>query len=135
MDRSPEVLYALTKRFNAQKTKWAGKNWTYSPFSTNGMANASQAANTVGISVARDGKKDGNKYSKRTFIMTLKKSGKNGIKKTKKNSQGNPAVTVESIGRDPHHAAKIIKKQIFLSDNDKNIALRKLYALARSTRA
>ena len=131
-DRSNDVIWGITKRFNCNKTKWNGKNWTHSPFSTNGMMNAGQMSNTIGISVRKDKTE---KNFKRTFTMTLKKPAKNGISKRKTKSQSNPAVSVQDIGRDVHHAAKIIKKQRFISDADKKQALRKLFKLARSTRA
>ena len=128
-ERSPEVIWGLTKRFNCQKTKWMGKNWTYSPFSTDGRMNASQAANTVGVSVRKD---KTSKNFRRTFTITLKKSAKSGIKKTKKNSQGNPAVSAIDI-REPNKAAKAIQALPFISDVDKKIALRKLGRLVAST--
>ena len=129
-DRSPEVMWALTKRFNANKTKFMGKHWTTSVFSNTGRHCASEAANTIGISV-RKTKTD--KNFKRTFTMTLKHKARHGIAKVKKGSQRNPAVSVQDIGRDPNHAAKIIKKQRFLSEADRSAALRKLAKLADST--
>ena len=131
-DRSNDIIWGITKRFNCQKTKWNGKHWSYSPFSTNGMLNAGQMSNTIGISV-RKTKTD--KNFKRTFTMTLKHSAKNGISKRKPKSQSNPAVSEQDIGRDVHHAAKIIKKQRMISEADKKQALRKLFKLAKSTRA
>ena len=66
--------------------------------------------------------------------MTLKHKAKNGISKRKANSAGNPAVSVQDIGRSPGRAARIIQKQPFISDADKKVALRRLAALANSTR-
>ena len=112
-DRSQDEMWGLTKRFNANKTKWCGKNWTWSAYSTDGRLNASQAANTIGVSVRRE---KGAKGKKRTFTMSLKSKAKNGIKKAKKDSQGCPAGSTMDIGRDPHRAAKIIQKQLFISE-------------------
>ena len=131
-DRSNDIIWGITKRFDSATTKWNGKNWTHCPFSNNGMFNAGQMSNTIGISVRKDKTE---KNFKRTFTMTLKHSAKNGISKRKPKSQSNPAVSVQDIGRDVHHAAKIIKKQRFVSDADKKQALRRLQKLARSTRA
>ena len=39
-DRSNDVIWGILKRFDSAKTKWNGKNWTHSPFSSNGMYNA-----------------------------------------------------------------------------------------------
>ena len=107
-DRSTEVIWGLTKRFNAQTTKWMGKHWSYSPFSSNGFSNASQSANTIGIAVAKVATP---KNFKRTFTMSLKKDGKNGIKKNKKASQGNPATSEMKLGSDANHSAKAILAQ------------------------
>merc|ERR1719433_340131 len=104
-DRSPEVIWGLTKRFNCNKTKFMGKAWTTSVFSNTCRHCASEAANTIGISV-RKTKTD--KNFKRTFTMTLKHKARHGI-------------------------AKIKKKQRFLSEADRNAALRKLAKLADST--
>jgi hypothetical protein len=123
-------MWGLTKRFNCFKTKFMGKHWSHSPFATNGMHNASQAANTIGITVRKD-KTD--KNFKRTFTMTLKHKAQHGIKKVKKNSQSNPAVSVMDVGRSPKHAAKVIQAQRPVTSAQKLNALRKLAALARST--
>lgn len=131
-DRSQDIIWGITKKFNCEKTKWNGKHWSYSAFSNNGMLNAGQAGNKVGITVAKEATA---KNFKRTFTMTLKHKAKNGIAKRLMGSQSNPSTSIQVIGRDVHHAAKIINKQRFLSDNDKKAALRKLAALAHSTRA
>ena len=131
-DRSQDIIWGITKRLNCHKTKWNGKHWTYSPFSSNGMLNAGQAGNTLGITVRKDSTA---KNFKRTFTMTAKHAGKNGIAKRLYGSQSNPSTTVQDIGRDVHHAAKIIQKQRFLGDNAKKQALRRLAKLARSTRS
>ena len=115
-DRSQDIIWGITKRFNCQKTKWNGKHWTYSAFSSNGMYNAGQMSNTVGITVKKDKTA---KNFKRTFTMTSKHQAKNGISKRKPKSKSNPAISEQDLGRDVHHAAKIIKKQRFLSDTDK----------------
>lgn len=112
-DRSPEVVWGLTKRFNCFKTKWNGKHWTYSPFSTNGFHNASQSANTIGVSVSKTASKNN---FKRTFTMTLKHKAKNGICKRHANSQGNPATSIMNCGTGPNKAAKAIQAQRFISD-------------------
>lgn len=129
-DRSQDIIWGVTKRFNCNKTRWNGKDWTYSPFSVDGKLNAGQADNTIGITVK---KTKTNKNFKRTFTMTLKHQQKNGIAKRKPGSQANASTTVQDIGRDVHHAAKIINKQRFISDTDKKAALRKLFKLAKST--
>jgi hypothetical protein len=131
-DRSTEVIWGLTKRFNCHTTKWNGKQWSHSPFSTNGFNNASQSANTIGITVRKEAT---TKNFKRTFTMTLKKDGKHGIKKNKKTSQGNPATSVMDVGRDAHHAAKAILAQRPVTTKQKTAALKKLARLARSTRS
>lgn len=105
MDRSPEVIWGLTKRFNCYKTKFMGKHWSYSPFSMDGRHNAQQAANTLGVNVRQEKTTKG---TKRTFTMTLKKAQKNGISKTKTGSQANPSTTVMDIGRCPNRAAQAI---------------------------
>ena len=130
-DRSPEVIWALTKRFNCNKTRWMGKDWTTSPFSVDGRHNASQAANTIGISVRKDSAKTN---FRRTFTLNLKHKAKNGIAKRKTGSQGNPATSTIDI-REPTKAAKAIQSCLFLSDQDKNAALRKLGRAAASTRS
>ena len=66
--------------------------------------------------------------------MTLKHAGKIGIKKNKKVSQSNPAVSTMDIGRDPHRAAKAVQAQRPVTTAQKTAALKKLGALARSTR-
>ena len=110
-----------------------GKDWSYSPFSMNGFHCAKQAGNTIGITAKKEKTA---KHFKRTFTMTLKHASKNGIKKNKaKKSQSNPAVSTIHIGRDPHHAAKIIKKQRPITDSQKKVALQKLGKLAASTRS
>ena len=131
-DRSQDIIWGIAKKFDSAKTKWNGKHWTHCPFSMDGKYNAGQASNSVGITVRKDATA---KNFKRTFVMTLKHQQKNGISKRKPGSQANPATSVQEIGRDVHHAAAIIQKQRFLSDNDKKAALRKLFKLARSTRA
>ena len=131
-DRSQDEIWGLTKRFSCFKTKWNQKHWSYSPFSADGRHNAQQAANTLGVTVRKD-KTD--KNFRRTFTMTLKHQGKNGIAKRKTGSKGNPATSVLDIGRSPSHAAAIIRKQPFISDADKKVALRRLGKLARSTRS
>ena len=131
-DRSPEVVWGLTKRFNCFKTKWMGKHWSHSPFSVNGFHNASQADNTIGVTV--DQKKTTNNF-RRTFTMSLKHKAKNGIAKRHVVSQSNPAISVMSCGTGPNKVAKAIQAQKFISDQDKKAALRKLYRLNKSTRA
>lgn len=123
-------MWGLTKRFNCFKTKWNGKHWSTSPFSMNGLFNASQAANTIGVTVRKDKTE---KNFKRTFTMTLKHSAKNGIKKNKKASQSNPAISSLDIGRAPARAAKAIQAQRPVTPAQKTAALRKLAALANST--
>lgn len=125
-------MWGLTKRFNCFKSRWNGKDWSSSPFSMNGFMNAGQAANTIGVTVRKD-KTD--KNFKRTFTMTLKHAGKNGIKKNKKASQSNPATSVMDIGRSPKHAAKAINAQRPVTPAQKTASLRKLAALAKSTRS
>ena len=98
-------MWGLTKRFSQYKTKWNGKDYSYSPFSTDGRHNASQSANTMGVGVKRT-KTD--KGSKRTFTMTLKKKQKNGIQKTKTGRQGNAAVAVMTLAACPNRAARTI---------------------------
>ena len=44
-ERSTELLWGLTKKFNCNKTRWMGKDWTWSPFSMDGRYNASSMAN------------------------------------------------------------------------------------------
>ena len=44
-----------------------------------------------------------------------------------------PAVSTQDLGCDVHHAAKIIQKQRFITDNERKQALRKLFKLAKST--
>ena len=129
-DRSNDVIWGILKRFDSAKTKWNGKNWTHCPFSNNGMYNAGQMSNGVGISVK---KTKTAKNFKRTFTMTIKTSQKNNISKRKPNSMANPAVSTQDLGRDVHHAAKIIQKQRFITDNERKQALRKLFKLAKST--
>ena len=73
---SNDVIRGILKRFDSAKTKWNGKNWTHSPFSNNGMYNAGQMSNNVGISVRKDKTA---KNFKRTFTMYIKTSQKNGI--------------------------------------------------------
>ena len=131
-DRSQDEIWGLTKRFNCFKTKWNSKHYSYSPFSADGRQNAQQAANTIGVNVRKDKTE---KNFRRTFTMTLKHKGKNGIEKRKTGSKGNPAVSVQDIGRCPSHAAKIIQAQPFISDADKKVALRRLARLANSTRS
>ena len=107
-DRSNDEIWGLTKRFNCFKSKWNSKNWSSSSFSTNGMFNASQMANTMGVTMRMEKTE---KNFRRTFTMTLKHSAKNGIKKNKKNSQSNAAISSMDIGRDPHRAAKALQAQ------------------------
>ena len=129
-DRSQDIIWGITKRFSSQTTKWNGKHWTYSPFSVNGMKNAGQMSNAVGISVRKDATA---KNFKRTFTMTIKHQQKNNISKRKPKSMANPAVSTQDLGRDVHHAAKIIQKQRFIPDAERKQALRKLFKLAKST--
>ena len=129
-DRSQDIIWGITKRFDSAKTKWNGKNWTHCPFSSNGMYNAGQMSNAIGISVKKDKTA---KNFKRTFIMTIKTQQKNNISKRKPKSMANPAISSQELGRDVHHAAAIIQKQRFLSDADRKTALRRLFKLAKST--
>ena len=71
-ERSKELMWGLTKRFNCQKTRWNGKDWTYSPFSTNGFHCASQSANQVGVSIKLDESKS-KKHFRRAFTVTMKR--------------------------------------------------------------
>lgn len=130
-DRSSAEIWGLTKRFNCMKTKWNGKDYSWSPFSLNGRHCASQSANQVGVSVRQD---KTTKNFRRTFTITLKKAGKNGIAKRKTKSQGNPATSIIDI-REPNKAAKAIEAIKFLSDAEKKCALRKLAACTASTRS
>mmetsp|Transcript_19539 Transcript_19539/g.24156 ORF Transcript_19539/g.24156 Transcript_19539/m.24156 type:complete len:117 (-) Transcript_19539:259-609(-) len=106
-----------------------GKDWTWSPFSTDGRFNASQAAKQLGVSVRQD---KTSKNFKRTFTMTLKRNQKNGISKRKQSS--NPAVGVSDI-REVNRAAKAIQAVKFVNDNDKKAALRKLARACASTKS
>ena len=108
-----------------------GKDWSWSPFSLDGFHCASQMDNQVGVSVRQDKTK---KNFRRTFTVTLKKAGKNGIAKRKTNSQGNPATAIVDI-REPNKAAKAIEAIKFLSDAEKKQALRKLARATASTRS
>ena len=128
-ERSTQELWGLTKRFNSQKTRWMGKDWTWSPFSTDGRFNASQMANQVGVSVRKD-KTD--KNFRRTFTLTQKRLQKNGIKKNKQSS--NPAVGVSDI-REVNRAAKAVKAVAILSERRRSAALRKLARACASTKA
>jgi len=130
-DRSPELIWGLTKKFNSQKTRWNQKDWSWSPFSLNGFHCASQSANEIGVSVRKDSTA---KNFKRTFTMTLKHAGKNGISKRKPKSQSNPATTAMDI-RESNKAAKAIESVKFLNDNEKKQALRKLARASASTRS
>ena len=127
--RSADELWGLTKRWNSQKTRWNQRDWTWSPFSTDGRFNASQNANQVGVSVRQD-KTD--KNFRRTFVLTSKRLQKNGISKRKQES--NPAVGVSEI-REVNRAAKAVKAVAFVNDKRKNRLLRKLSRACASTRS
>jgi len=130
-DRSAEVIWGLTKRFNCNKTRWNGKDWTWSPFSTNGFHNASESANVVGVSVRKD---KTSKNFRRTFTMTLKHKAKNGIAKRKTKSQANPAISALPT-RATSKVAKSIQALNFIDAKQKNAVLRKLARAAGSTRS
>ena len=66
--------------------------------------------------------------------MTLKHKQRNGIAKTRKNSQASPAVSTIQI-REANRAAKAIQSVKFVNDNEKKAALRKLARAAASTRS
>ena len=129
-DRSPELIWALTKKNSQYRRKWMGKDWSVSPWSMDGRWNAKNEGNTIGVEVRKDST---DKNFKRTFTMSLKSSHKNGISKNKKNSQSSPAWSSMDIGRSPARAAKAVNAQRPVTPAQKKAALRKLAALARST--
>ena len=126
--RSADELWGLTKRFNCEKVRWNQRDWTTSPFSTDGRFNASQMSNQVGISVRQDKTA---KNFRRTFTLTAKRPQKNGIAKRK---HSNPAVGTSDIS-EVNRAAKAIQAVRFVSDKRKQRQLRKLARACGSTRS
>lgn len=108
MDRSPEVMWALTKKWNNQLVKFQGRHWTKSPYSMTGRWNASEAARTVGVSGRRDAVADKD-TKKRVFTVSLKTKQKSGIAKKPKVSQRSPGSAVVDVRRDVGRTAKVIK--------------------------
>ena len=129
VDRSPELIWGLTKKFNAEKKRWMGKDWTTSVFSTNGMHNASQSANILGISGRKEKTEKG---AKKVFTLTLKHKAKTGIQKRKVKSASNPATSVQDLRRDVNGAAKAIQGVTLASEAEKKAALRKLAKLSKA---
>ena len=129
MDRSPEVMWALTKKSNNQLVKFQGRHWTKSPFSMSGRWNASEAAKTVGVS----GRKEGNKT---IYTLSLKTKSKNGIsKRAQAGSQRQPGSSVCDIRCGRGRAAKAIQSLTYQNSRDKTLALSKLRRLARANGA
>lgn len=107
MDRSPEVMWALTKKWNNQLVKFQGRHWTKSPYSISGKWNASEGARTVGLSGSRVTSDD--KKTKAVFALSLKTKSKNGIKKRAgAGSQRVSGSAVCDINRGRNRAAKAI---------------------------
>ena len=131
MDRSPEVIWALTKKRNNQLVKFEGRHWTKSPFSMNGKWNASEASRTVGVSGRRDAKADKG-TNKRVFTVSLKTKSKSGIAKRadRKTSQRQPGFAVCDVQSDVNKAAKAVQSLTYQNDRDKKLALRKLMRLS-----
>jgi hypothetical protein len=126
MDRSPEVIWALTKKRNNQIVKFQGRHWTTSPYSMSGKWNASEAQRTVGVAGRRDGKNP-------VFTVSLRTKQKSGIaKRAKDNSQrGNGSSNVD-VTRGSARAAKVIDSLAYQNDRDKKLAKRKLAKLSKS---
>ena len=130
-DRSPEVVWALTKKRSALKSRWMRKDWSHSPWSMNGKWNASGESNTIGVTVRKEKTEKG---SRRTFVMSTKHSQKNGISKNKgKASQSSHGCSSMDIGRAPARAAKAINAQRAPTPAQKKACLIKLEKLSRST--
>ena len=134
MDRSQEVIWALTKKRNNQLVKFGGRHWTKSPFSMSGMWNASEAQRTVGVSGRREEKDADKKSSKRVFTISLKTKQKSGItKRADKTSQRIPGGAVVDVQADVNRAAKAIQSLTYQNDRDKKLALRKLARLSAAS--
>ena len=103
---SPDVMWMLTKKWNAQKVRFNFNDWSKSPFSLTGFHNASQAANTVGVG----GKKEltDKKTVRRIFSLTLKHKRVNGISKRKPASQRKPSYSVHEVRNEVNRTAKVI---------------------------
>ena len=126
MDRSPEVLWALTKKSNNQIVKFQGRHWTKSPYSITGMWNASEAQRTIGLSGSRVGKRS-------VLTVSQKTKQKSGIAKRPKGpSQKTNGSSVVTITSGSTAAAKVIKNLRHENDKSKKLALRKLARLSSS---
>ena len=130
MDRSPEVMWALTKKNHNQIVKFQGRHWTKSSFSRSGRWNASEASRTVGVSgekVTKDGK------SKAVYTISLKTKSKNGIKKRAgAGSQRIAGGAVFDVNRNVNRAAKAVNSLTYQNASDKAAALNKLRRLSKS---
>ena len=121
---SPDVMWMLTKKWNAQKVRFNFNDWSKSPFSLTGFHNASQAANTVGVG----GKKEltDKKTVRRIFSLTLKHKRVNGISKRKPASQRKPSYSVHEVRNEVNRTAKVIQSLSWNDDREKKMALRRL---------
>lgn len=130
MDRSPEVMWALTKKWNSQLVKFQGRHWTRSPCSMTGKWNASEASRTVGVAgakVTKDGK------TKAVYTVSLKTKSKNGIKKRAgAGSQRVAGGAVCEITRGRNRAAKAVQSLTYQNSRDKAAALNKIRRLGKS---
>ena len=122
--QSQDVVWRLTKKFNCNLVKFNGNQWSKSPFSLSGFHNASESANTLGVTGIKE--KTDKDTVKRVFALTLKHKRVNGISKRKAASQRKPAYSVHEVRNEVNHAAKTIKNLTWQNDKCKKLALRRL---------
>ena len=101
--QSQDVVWRLTKKFNCNLVKFNGNQWSKSPFSLSGFHNASESANTLGVTGIKE--KTDKDTVKRVFALTLKHKRVNGISKRKAASQRKPAYSVHEVRNEVNHAA------------------------------
>ena len=128
--QSQDVVWRLTKKFNCNLVKFNGNQWSKSPFSLSGFHNATESANTLGVTGIKE--KTDKDTVKRVFALTLKHKRVNGISKRKSASQRKPAYSVHEVRNEVNRAAKVIKNLTWQDDRCKKLALRRLARASHS---
>jgi hypothetical protein len=101
------VIWALTKRNNAQLVKFAGNEFTHNPLSLTGFHNASSTASTVSLVST---KKHSEKKFKRTFTLITKHKQTHGQKKARSaTSSAGLLVSRVNMTKNVNRVAKVIQ--------------------------
>jgi hypothetical protein len=118
------VIWALTRRNNANLVKFNGNDWSSNPLSVTGFHNASNTSSTVSV---HSSKKHSEKKFKRTFSLIARHKLTHGAKKARSaKSQAGVLVSTSNITKNVNLAAKAIQGNDSLNQKRKNAVLRRL---------